>query len=182
VEVTAEEFSHLLALLGPDPEQAAEQYESIRLRLIRFFERKGCNTPEELADETFDRVARKAAQPGFRLEKPDPYSLIAGFARLVALEHFRNRKKEEPIDGDFPQPAPPAPDPRLFCLRRCLQDLRAEDRQLLLDFHTGENRIRSRQQLAERLGCSPNALRIRVHRVRGEFKKCLATCLAGPGE
>lgn len=181
--MTADEFGHLLALLGSDRERGGEGYEGVRLRLIRSFERKGCSIPEELADETFDRVARKAAQPGFRLEKPDPYGYIAGVARLVFLEYLR-RNKETQFDpeAEIPQPVPPDPDPRVFCLRRCLRDLPAHDRQLLFDFHAGEDRIRSRRRLAERLGCSPNALRIRVHRVLNELKKCLAICLAGPGE
>ncbi len=190
--MTGEEFERLLALLDPDPERAAERYEAIRAKLIRIFEWKGASLPEDLADVTFDRVARGLGR-GLVIQAADPYSYFCGVAYLVHKEQLRERaKKNDWIEsGDwqdfYPPSTPPFPeaeeeeDPRLPCLRQCLDRLAPEPRRLLLDYHTGEDRIRSRQQLALRLGDSLNALRIKVHRVRRQLESCLASCLGLPG-
>ncbi|HZF13721.1 MAG TPA: hypothetical protein VFE33_33425 [Thermoanaerobaculia bacterium] len=181
--MTAEELQSLLALLDPDRERAAERYETLRRRLIRLFEWWGCATPEDLTDVTFDRVAHKTAQQGFRLEKPDPFHYICTFARFVYLEDLRKRKEVQ-SSGDEPSelvyPVPPDPDPpdsRLPCFLRCLDVLSSSERRLLFDFHPDLERIRSRHQLAERLGITDNALRIKVHRVSRRLKECMAGCL-----
>src|SRR5207244_10708303 len=55
------EFDRLLTWLDSDPERAGEIYEKIRWRLIAILASRGCRVPEELADETIDRVARRVA-------------------------------------------------------------------------------------------------------------------------
>jgi hypothetical protein len=57
--LTQEGFDGLLTWLSPDREQAGRKYEEIRLRLIKIYTRRGCTTPEELADEVFNRVTKK---------------------------------------------------------------------------------------------------------------------------
>src|SRR5204863_6195928 len=57
--LTRESFEILLAQLDPDRERAGELYETIRRKLIRLFEWRGCACPEDLADETFNRGARQ---------------------------------------------------------------------------------------------------------------------------
>jgi DNA-directed RNA polymerase specialized sigma24 family protein len=188
VEVTAEDFERLLTLLDPDRERAAERYESIRCKLIRFFEWRGSPLPEDLADVTFDRVARALGR-GLVIQSEDPYSYIRGVAYLVHKEQQRASARQIRIEREGqairPPDVPPGEeeeDPRQECLRRCLERLPAEQRQLLLGYHAGENRIKSRQQLAESLGDSLNALRIKVHRVRRQVESCLAQCLGLPGK
>src|SRR5438445_11796793 len=56
-----DEFDRLLTWLDPDPERAGSMYEKIRWRLIAILAARGCRVPEELADETIDRVARRVA-------------------------------------------------------------------------------------------------------------------------
>ena len=58
----AASFTDLLQWLDSDPERAAEKYETIRNRLITVLASRGFGNPEQLADDTFDRVASKAAQ------------------------------------------------------------------------------------------------------------------------
>src|SRR5262245_21687271 len=58
-DMTPEEFDRLLLWLNPDRDKAGEKYEWIRKRLIKIFVCRGCNVPEELADKTINRVARK---------------------------------------------------------------------------------------------------------------------------
>src|SRR5262249_34915539 len=67
-ELTPEAFSKLLAELTPDPEVAGEKYEDLRGQLIKFFEWRGLLFPDQHADETLNRVARKIDE-GERVEK-----------------------------------------------------------------------------------------------------------------
>lgn len=60
-EINPEEFEKLLLWLDRDRESAGRAYEQIRLRLIKIFYARKCSVAEELADETIDRVAKKAA-------------------------------------------------------------------------------------------------------------------------
>jgi DNA-directed RNA polymerase specialized sigma24 family protein len=180
--LSREAFESLLAQLGPDRERAGERYESIRRRLVRLFEWRGCEFPEELADETFNRVARRLAE-GLTIQSQDPYSFFCGVAHLLHKEVLRERARERQAleSGDWtPYSAPEEEEPedrRLGCIRLCLGQLPADQRQLILDYHQGEDRIRSRQRLSLTLGLPLNALRIRVHRVRRQLGDCLDRCL-----
>src|SRR5689334_23839809 len=55
-------FQELLDWLAPDPETAGQQYELIRQKLIALFQCRACAFPDELADETINRVVRKLPQ------------------------------------------------------------------------------------------------------------------------
>ena len=57
--LTQPAFDGLLAVLGRDRDVAADRYLDIRRNLVRLFEWRGCTTPEEYADETINRCARK---------------------------------------------------------------------------------------------------------------------------
>src|SRR4029434_1975050 len=67
--LTPEAFDSLLAAFDPNRESAAQKYLEIRGNLVRFFEWRGCPFPEDHADETFNRVARKIAD-GEQIQKP----------------------------------------------------------------------------------------------------------------
>ena len=53
------QFDALLAIFSQDREEAGQKYEHIRHGLIRYFDVKGCNDPQGLADETINRGAVK---------------------------------------------------------------------------------------------------------------------------
>src|SRR5215471_13414988 len=57
--LTAPAFEGLLGALDADRDRAAEEYERLRTRLIGLLRWWGASQPEDLADETLDRVARK---------------------------------------------------------------------------------------------------------------------------
>src|SRR4249919_1835401 len=57
--ITAGRFAGLLARLDPDPDRAAAEYERLRRALGKFFDWRGHPAPDECADETLDRLARK---------------------------------------------------------------------------------------------------------------------------
>ncbi|MFP5288326.1 MAG: RNA polymerase sigma factor [Thermoanaerobaculia bacterium] len=172
--MTPEEFDALLALLDSDREAAGRKYEEIRNRLIGLFSLWGCTDSESRADETFNRVARKAAEVR---ERSNPFPFIAGVARNVFFEWLRKQQRENRIleSADSQPPAQPEeePDFRLEHVRRCLDTLAADQRRLLLRYHEDEQRIRARKVLCEELGIPMNALRIRVHRLRRKVETCV---------
>lgn len=186
--LNAESFEHLLALFGPDRGRAGERYESIRRALVKFFECKGGRFPEELADETLDRVARRLAE-GEQIRVSDPAAYIHGVARNVLRSDWAQRQRvvqkaatpaEQPTDVEDASRA----ERRLACLDRCLSALPPETRQLVLRYYEDERRakIDGRRALSESLGIGLNALRIRVHRVRARLESCVRACLAGETE
>src|SRR4030095_7600750 len=81
--LTQEAFDRLLASLGGDRESAGEHYLETRAKLVRFFEWRGCPFPEDPADETINRVARKLVE-GEKILNPDGYCF--GVARMLVLE------------------------------------------------------------------------------------------------
>lgn len=60
--LTPEALGRLLAWLGDD--SGVEQYIVVRRRVTNYFERKNCLYPDELADETLNRIARKLEEKG----------------------------------------------------------------------------------------------------------------------
>lgn len=181
--LTQEGFEALLAQLDPDREKAGERYETIRRRLVRLFDWRGCDRAEDLADETFNRVARRMAE-GVELKSSDPYGYFCGVAHLVYKEVLRRSSREHRAleSGEWPPPiyVPEEEEPsdrRLECLRQCLAKVPQDQRDLLLRYHQGENNIRNRKALASELGAPLNALRIRVHRTRRKVEACVHNCL-----
>jgi RNA polymerase sigma factor (sigma-70 family) len=174
--LTPEEFEALLRMLDPDREKAGELYESIRRKLIRLFECRGCAHSEDLADETFNRVARKCAE-GLKIEREDPYAYFCGVAHRIFQEVVRRelRKKRAEESGDWPPSVQDEeePDFRLEPLRQCLGTLESAQRRLLLRYYEDEQRIRSRKGLCDELRIPMNALRIRVHRLRRKVETCI---------
>ncbi|HSF43031.1 MAG TPA: RNA polymerase sigma factor [Thermoanaerobaculia bacterium] len=170
----------LLGMLDPDRNRAAEKYEAIRRKLIRLFEWRGCKFPEELTDVTLDRVARRMSEG---VDPSDPLGYFYGVAHLVYKEEWRRVAREQKAinSGDWPPPSQPEGEPddhRLSCLKKCLEQLPADQRHLLLEYHKGEEgNIRNRKRLADELGIPINALRIRVHRVRRKLEDCIESCL-----
>src|ERR1051326_5706272 len=58
--LTQQAFDALLACLDSDRERAAEKYETLRLKLVKFFEWRACAVAaQDLADEVINRVARR---------------------------------------------------------------------------------------------------------------------------
>ena len=181
--MTSEGLALLLAILDPDRERAAERYEEIRKQLIRRFEGLGSTSPEELADLTLDRFAHRLTQ-GFVPENPGGF--LYGIAANVFKE-WRRKVISQEVQIDL-HAGPNAEEPtdlaeeeetgrRTQCLRRCLGRLPNDQRGLVLAYYHGDDRIGARHQLAGQLGLTPNALRIRAHRVRRQLEDCIKRCL-----
>lgn len=173
--VTQESFDALLAWLDPRREQAAERYEDIRSRLIKLFTCRGCYEPEDLADETINRVIKrlKDIEASFT---GDPRRYFYGVANKVHLEYLRRKSVPQlPISPESSEQI----EREYECLERCMEQLTADKRELVLQYYQREKRakIDHRRQLAQQLGIALNALRIRAHRLRASLQECLQNCL-----
>lgn len=186
-DLSRESLERLLDLLDGDREAAARRYQQLRRRLIRLFEWRGARFPDDLADETISRVARRL-DDGVEIRSDDPFRYFCGVAHLVFKEVLRERKRDRVLQdpASWPPPAadePEADDARMEVLQECLGELGHEQRKLLLDYHEGERRerIENRRAIAERLGVELNALRIRVHRMRLKLERCVRKHFARGG-
>lgn len=170
-----EAFEKLLVWLNPDREQAAEKYQRIHSRLIRIFAAKGCFDAESLADETVNAVALKIdwLSENYR---GDPALYFYGVAKKIFLEQLR----QKPIPDIPPPPDNSEIELRCGCLERCLLKVTTPDeRRWVLRYHEGEKQIRiqNRKRMAEELGISANALRIRICHLQARLHPCIEECL-----
>ncbi len=92
--ITAEGLARLLVRLHADAEQAGQEYERLRRALVKFFDWRGVPAPDECADETIDRLARKLDETIVA----DVRHYAHGIARLVLLER-RRQPVFESFDG-----------------------------------------------------------------------------------
>ena len=174
--LTPDLFDDLLDWFAPDREVAGEKYEHIRRALIKIFVSNGCNLAEDLADDAINRVARKLAQIRADYEG-DPALYFYGVAKKIVHEQRRRPAVQAP---------PPAwesddddVEPEFECLERCLEELTAQNRELVLQYYQEDKqaKIDNRRKLADKLDITINALRIRALRIRSSLELCVRTCV-----
>jgi len=157
----------------------------MRRRLVLYFRRKRCASPDDLADETLNRVARRLEEEGTITDAtPARYCyIVAKFVFLESLRESAQMRAGLAETKRTPDPEPPAADQeqRLDCLDRCLERLSTEDQALILEYYRGaqRERIEGRRALAARLALTPNALTIRACRIREKLVACLRNCGGG---
>ena len=175
--ITSVTFEKLLARLAPDRERAGEEYETLRRRLIKYFDLKGLRSPDSAADETLDRVASKI-QAGEDIRDLIHYAY--GVARWISLERFRVEERERKAYDNLVHPlgsgGVQSAASYLETLEICLEELAEPDRELLRVYYTdatsadcAQNRI----DLAQRKGLSLNSIRLRVFRLRQTLARCV---------
>jgi DNA-directed RNA polymerase specialized sigma24 family protein len=175
-ELTREKFAAFLGWLSPDEASAGEEYERLRFRLCTFFAHRRCRFPEELADETINRVTLKIAQE--RVEHKLAYCY--GVARNVYRESLR--RERDHLDIDEVTVAAEEPEEQSFsgeCLDRCLGELPAESRDLILDYFREAKlaKVELHRRISERLATTQTALRMRVMRIKQKLKVCVRECM-----
>ena len=176
-------FHRFLNWLDEGVDSGGERYLEIRRRLERYFDRRNCLSPAELADETLNRVARRLEEEGtIRATCPAHYCYIV--AKLVLHEAVRRTNMLVEISDEHPASAARRDDRRemlLDILDKCLNDFAEEDRELLVDYYRGEQRakIEHRRSLALRMGLTMNALSIRVCRLRTRLETSMKARLGG---
>ncbi len=180
--MTQDEFNQLLAWLDTDPDRAGQRYESIRRNLITVFLNRQCNEPEDLADETINRVAKRVPE----LRKSyigDPERYFHGVAKNVRREYYRRSSRVIQISPPEPQSDEVSPYSR--CLEKCLAQLPPEQARLILLYYEEQKKakIESHRAIGEALNLKAGALRARVFRVREKLRKCIEDCVKrGAGE
>lgn len=175
----------MLVWLDSDRERAGQKYEEIRYRLIKIFVCQGCIDPEGLADETIDRVIHKVPEiaPNYA---GNPALYFSGVARYILLEYKNRTAQLRFLPTDPPKQVEEDEEDierEYECLDRCIERLRPMNRELILEYYREEKQamIENRKRLAERIGITPNALRVRADRIRNSLQKCVADCLKQKG-
>ncbi|HJZ83328.1 MAG TPA: hypothetical protein VKD91_23370 [Pyrinomonadaceae bacterium] len=174
-DLRQEDFNLLLNWLDPDHERAGVIYEKIRWRLVAILASRGCSIPEELADETIDRVARRVA---------DIQETYVGDQAIYFLGVMNNVHHEYLRRPALPRPAAPVEDvetkEQMYgCLDACLARLAPYSRQLIEKYYA-ENKqakIDLRRQIARELGIKAATLRLRALRIREKLQTCIEHCL-----
>jgi len=180
--LTPESFDKLLVAFGGDRDAGGEKYLEIRSNLMRFFEWRGCSFPEDHADETINRIAKRIDE-GEEILNPSGYAM--GVARLLLLEIIKSRQREQSALTEMGTSseaygAPEDGDQRLDCLQNCLQTLSTDNRELILEYYQGEKseKIQNRKKLLDRLGIPVNTLRMRALRLREKLQTCVEECVS----
>jgi len=183
-DITPDSFNELLAWLNPDRDSAAIMYEEIRRDLIKVFGWNKCIDPEGMADETFDRVAKKAHELKDSFEG-NRKRFFYGVANNLIKEYRKTVRSYVSLDEVEIAEGPPTKveeetaEAREECLRTCLLKLTVEKRDLLIAYYAKEKRakIDQRAEMAQRLGISIETLRVRMCRIRSELGECIERCL-----
>ena len=176
--LTAEAFGKFLRWLSQDDELAVREYQSIRLRLIRYFVHKGCSDPDDLFDKTIDIVIGKIDEGG---EYPSAAAFCFGVAKNIWRQDLRERSLAARVEQNMPfaaKPELPVREQELKCLERCMSELPDSDREIISQYHQGQghDKIETRKRLADGAG-GVNALRIKMCRIRKELRLCVGTCM-----
>ena len=174
--LTQAAFDGLLACLDSNRDIAAHRYLRMRRDLVRLFEWRGCYTPDDYADETINRCARKIEQ-GEEIRDLAMYSI--GVARMLLREMCRDRSRQARSLDEIPELCA-WPEIRsdlehgVEALRLSLEQLSHDDRFLILNYYKGDksDKIKTRKMLSELFGIGTSTLRMRAMRIREKLRLC----------
>jgi DNA-directed RNA polymerase specialized sigma24 family protein len=177
-EVTRGMFANFLAWLNPEGDRAGEEYERLRFRLYTFFSQRRCRFADELVDETINRVILKSSAE--KIENKLAYCY--GVAKNVYRESLRKERNHLDID-EITLAAKPVQEAQSFsaeCLDKCLAELPAESRNLILEYFSEVKlaRIELHRRISESLEMTQTALRMRVMRIKQKLKICVQECMS----
>jgi RNA polymerase sigma factor (sigma-70 family) len=176
-------FHRLLSWLDEGTDTQGERYLEIRGRLVHFFARHNGPSPEDLADETLNRVARRLEESG-SIDDVSPTRYCYIVAKFVLLESLRRNREVAVAQGgadEIRATVDDAAEEREMtsrCLERCLAVCSPSERELILEYYRTPTGRRSdhRKQLAERFGLTRNSLAIRACRIRSRLEGCVRAC------
>jgi len=189
--LTPNAFRKFLDWLDEGADSDGEKYLEMRRRLVIYFDRKNCLSPDDLADETLNRVARRLEEKG-RIESDAPAKYCYTVARFVFMEYLRDSQKENvpledvlqkqtdknfiALDSDDEKAIK---ETRLKCLEQCTGKLEPENRDLIIRYYFGKERVKieNRRALAQSLRITMNALSIRACRIRDKLEACVKKCM-----
>ena len=185
-DLNPQAFEKMLDWLDKDREVAGQKYEAIRLRLIKVLKYRGCCEAEEIADEVFDRVARKADSIAENYQG-DPARYFLNVANKIYLEYRRKPVSVE-LPANFAEQSGNSAteedfQPQYECLKKCLANLPATKREFIVGYYKGDKKAKliNRKRLAEIAGVEFSNLHTRAFRLRAALQKCVLDCLAENG-
>lgn len=188
--ITPSAFDQLLNWLDENENSDGRKYLEMRERLVTYFDRKNRPNPDELADETLNRVARRLEEEQIVSETPAKFCYIV--ARFVFLESLRNvdkanlslddvmqkNQEQQIVAAESDSEKKDLKEKMLDCLESCVGKLEAQSREIILNYYFGTERIKieNRRALAQKLNISSNALTIRACRIRDKLEACVKKC------
>ncbi len=195
--LSLEEFSALLRWLDRDPERAGDVYAALHAKITAMFRRHGIPFAEELADDVFNRIARRlvASDSDREILTTQPANFILGVARtIITYEKGRGlqgwqSQKEQPLEVmEIADPGSSRIEEGLImaqedgvraaCLEKCLARLSADDRALLEAYYAceGGGRGQLHREMAGKFGVSESGLRSRIARIKEKLGICVRKC------
>ena len=182
-ELNESAFDKFLACLDINRNRAGEIYETLRQKLVLYFQVRMVMMAEDAADEVLNRVIRKL-DTGEEIREPATY--VFGIARMMLLEVTRKQERHQELPDQLSIAAPAhdeaeEAEQQLRHLRQCLAKLTTEQRELITNYYQEEKRakINLRQELAQRFGIDMNSLRVRACRLRDQLQACVKKGLQG---
>lgn len=174
-DLTSDQFSLFLDWLCAEREKAGEEYERLRFRLLTFFSARRARFPEELADETINRVILKIGEETIE----NKLGYIYGVAKNIFLESLR--KEKDHLNIDEISLAAPVASPVFSneCLNSCLGHLPPENRRFILDYFSESKaaKVELHKEMSGTAGASIEAVRMRVVRIKRKLKICVEDCM-----
>jgi len=187
--------SAFMAWLNPNPALAEQELKKIRQMLLSKFGSRWYLSNEDVEDciqETLQRVMQnvenRLATAGLR-----PEAYIHGVANNVLREKIDQGRKRSEREARLPENGQIAdenenPEERILteieraqwlpCLHKCMaKTLSPEERKLLNSYYSRGSHY-TKALVALFGGTSPNALRVRLHRIiHDKLKPCMEKCL-----
>lgn len=163
-----------------------KRLEDFRRRLVYWFGKQGCRSREDCEDNTQKTLLRAieklARNPEIRELVPEQY--IIGVAQYILKEYWKeDRKRKQSLENGDTDDKTTGPDDIVAklgheCLAKCLQNLKPAERELVELYALSNSHYT--EELTQKLGCSANALRLRIHRtIQEKLAPCVENCLNG---
>jgi DNA-directed RNA polymerase specialized sigma24 family protein len=173
-QLDARAFHRLLAYLDAGENSERQNYVRKRERLVAYFDQKNCFAPDDLAEETLNRVACKLEEEG-DIQSETAAKYCYSVARYVFYEHLRRSELSALAVAELSRESEPSDTKHesdikkrmLDCLEKCTRKLDYLSHKIISRYYVGKEwrKIESRRTLAAELEISMNALSIRVRDV-----------------
>lgn len=173
-QLTEDRLNALLEALDLNRDKAIDTFETMRKKLIKYFEWNNCWRAEECADETIDRVAMKIEELGKKIRVADKFSFAHGVAVNVLHEYFKRVKNLVSDDGRAGQVAEDDPEESegelMTLLKECIEWLQPEQQRFIKRYYAADN---ERSKYSKELGLTMNGLYTEAFRVKEALRDCM---------
>lgn len=165
--------NNILSLLDPaDPSRAEQEYLRFFRKLVWFFDRRHCESAEDLAAETIWRIVKAVADRKY-IEPESRFAYFWAVANNVCMEERKRRKSEPLADHAVYSSVPPDLDQFIYFEECVTAALSAEERELLCSSYE-----RGYEPTAKRFGITLGTARLKVYRIREKLRRFAAMAQA----